>query len=105
MSYKGVTAYARNSARVTDLASLRNGLEVGATKHGFYPQPSPGTPITYSGGLVFTQGTISSNVILNLDYVNTKPVDPLYGVEYTYSVLNTGLDYELGTIQEDTSLL
>ena len=105
MSYKGITTYARNSARVTDIASLRNGLEVTATKHGYYPDPSPATLVTYSGGLVFKQGAVNANLIANLDYLDHTPSDPLYGVNYSYSVLNTGLDFELGTIQEDASLL
>ena len=105
MSYKGITTYARNSARVTDLASLRDGLEVAATKHGYYPDPNPATLVTYSGGLVFKQGAANANLITNLDFLDHAPSDPLYGVEYTYSVLNTGLDFELGTIQEDAHML
>jgi prepilin-type N-terminal cleavage/methylation domain-containing protein len=105
VSYKGITVYARNSTRVTDLASIRNGLEVTATKHGYYPNPSPSTMVIYSGGLVFTQWMVNQNLVTNLEYIDHPPLDPLYGVHYTYSVLNTWLDFELWTIQEDSSLL
>jgi len=104
-SYKGVTRYARNSARMTDIASVRDALEVFATKHGRYPDPSHPVPVTYSGGLVFTEGTIGDSIITNLETIEKKPIDPLYGVEYSYGLLNSDLDFEIGAALEDNSLL
>ncbi len=61
--------------------------------------------MTYSGSLAWTQGTVWDNTIKNLQKLNKKPVDPLTGNEYTYSVTNLKTEYQLWAIQEWWTIL
>ncbi len=100
-SYVGTTRYARNSARAADLSTMRASLEIYQARWGQYPSPSYPEQVTYSGALVFTRGTFGPNTVAAVNSLSKKPVDPLHGVEYTYALLASGHQYELGAITED----
>ena len=65
-----------------------------------YPEPTNGTDVTYSWWIVWTQWTFWNSVVNETAKLNEKPVDPLNGVEYTYSVLNTKQEFELSWTME-----
>jgi len=38
---------------------------------------------------------MGESIIVNIRNINKKPVDPLYGNDYTYSVTKRGNEYQL----------
>ena len=78
---------ARDSARSMDIASISKSMELFMVKTNNYPPPDNGKVITFSGGELWTQGTIGDGVMRMLGNVNKKVLDPKFGNEYTYSLL------------------
>ena len=64
------------------------------------PTPTNGSGITYSGGVVWTQGAFGDSVTMTLKSISPKPIDPKYSIEYTYSVANNGKEYEIAGVLE-----
>jgi len=95
-----VWSSARDSQRLTDLSSMKSSLEMFRAKSGRLPSPTNGTGITYSGGLLWTQGMFGDNTYRELNSITPKPIDPKYKLEYVYSVANNGSEFELGGILE-----
>lgn len=94
-----VTSSARDSARLSDISNIKTSLEVyGATK-GVYPAPDNVVNITWSGALAWSQGTFGDNTARQLGTIS-KPQDPKWGAEYTYSLANNKREYELATVLE-----
>ena len=93
----------RDSKRISDFAIIEKSFDIFFTKSSRYPVPDNGTDLTYSGATVWTQGVFGEGVNTNL-WVFGKdfPKDPRYEVEYTYSVINTGDEYQLATVLENT---
>lgn len=105
ISFQGYSKSSRDAVRSTDLSNIKKSLELFAVEKGIYPPPSNGTPMTFSGGTVWTQGSFGDSVFTNLGKLNKKPTDPLVGSEYTYSVTEYGMQYEVATVFEsDTSV-
>ncbi|MDD5376693.1 MAG: FISUMP domain-containing protein [Candidatus Gracilibacteria bacterium] len=109
MSLSGYSGNARDSSRVSDLTNLSKGLDIASIKTGSYPTPDNPFTITYSGGVIWTQGTIGDSVINILSSVgakmNKKPTDPLIASkEYTYSKLAYGNAYQIKTDWEGDSI-
>ncbi|MDD5376946.1 MAG: prepilin-type N-terminal cleavage/methylation domain-containing protein [Candidatus Gracilibacteria bacterium] len=109
MSLSGYSGNARDSSRVSDLTNLSKGLDIASIKTGSYPTPDNPFTITYSGGVIWTQGTIGDSVINTLSSVgakmNKKPTDPLItSKEYTYSKLAYGNAYQIKTDWEGDSI-
>ncbi|MDD5377025.1 MAG: prepilin-type N-terminal cleavage/methylation domain-containing protein [Candidatus Gracilibacteria bacterium] len=109
MSLSGYSGNARDSSRVSDLTNLSKGLDIASIKTGSYPTPDNPFTITYSGGIIWTQGTIGDSVINILSSVgakmNKKPTDPLIASkEYTYSKLAYGNAYQIKTDWEGDSI-
>lgn len=108
VNLQGFAGGARDSARTSDLANLTQAFELTYIKSGFYPTPTNGSGVTYSGGTVWTQGTIGDSVMSVLgaggNKFSKKPTDPKYPtIEYTYSLLNTGKEYQLAAAMEDST--
>lgn len=79
---------------------MRKNLELYVLATGKYPNPTNYVNITYSGSVAWLAGTFGDSVITNLAKLNKKPVDPVYGSEYSYSITNKGTEYELGGLIE-----
>lgn len=97
---------ARDSSRVSDMANLTKAMDITYLKISSYPIPTNGSWITFSGWVVWTQGTIGDSVLGVLSSagakVSRKTTDPKYaGIEYTYSLLNNNKEYQIGTVVED----
>ncbi|MFA5916934.1 MAG: SBBP repeat-containing protein [Candidatus Gracilibacteria bacterium] len=105
ISFQNYTTDARNGVRIADISSIKKNLELFITEKGFYPLPDNGKQITYKGGLARTQGTLGDNAVTNLSRLSKKPIDPLIDNEYTYSVANNKVEYQIGSIYEGGGLL
>lgn len=97
----GYSSRARDSARAGDLSQLTKSLDVSIITAGAYPKPDNAFFVTYSGGIVWSQGTAGAGVLQYLHStisgggLNKRPVDPLKGTEYTYSSLAEGKAYQV----------
>ena len=95
------SAEARDSRRLSDLANLKKSLELFATNVWSYPLPDNWLNVTYTWYVLRTQWTIWDNVTTNLSRnLNKKPLDPLFDIEYIYSVTQTKYEYEIMSIFE-----
>lgn len=100
ISFQWYTQNSRDSKRIADINSLKTSLEITSLNTWKYPLPDNYYPTTYSWANVWNQWTIWEKVVTNLREIIKIPVDPLSDIEYTYSVLNTNLEYEIWTIME-----
>ncbi|MDP2091290.1 MAG: fibrinogen-like YCDxxxxGGGW domain-containing protein [Candidatus Gracilibacteria bacterium] len=100
ISLQGYSRDARDSARVSDMSRIKTSLELYNIEAGKYPDPTEAQPITFSGGLAWYQGIFGNSTFINVSKLDKIPKDPITDKEYSYSVLNTGQEYELGGIME-----
>ncbi|MDP2091024.1 MAG: InlB B-repeat-containing protein [Candidatus Gracilibacteria bacterium] len=100
ISLQGYSEQSRDAVRLSDMSMIKTGLELYEIESGKYPEPTNGVNITYSGAIVWTQGTFGESTEANVDKLNKKPTDPLTEKEYTYSVTTKRNEYELGGIVE-----
>lgn len=101
LSVGGYSSRARDSTRVADVASIAKSLDLSIVTVGSYPTPDNSFSVTYSGGVLWYQGTVGASVIQKLHTsiagggLDSKPVDPLKGAEYTYSTLAESKAYQI----------
>ena len=100
LSFQSYTVYSRDVVRVTDLKNIQSVLEYTYTESWVYPLPDTWTWITFSGWLVWTQWEFWKDTKRKTKRLDKIPLDPLTQNEYTYSVLNTNLEFELWAILE-----
>ncbi|MDD3302399.1 MAG: InlB B-repeat-containing protein [Candidatus Gracilibacteria bacterium] len=101
ISYQGYSRNSRDSVRIADTNTIKKNLGIFVVETGFYPNPDNSVSILYSGATLWNQGTVGDTVIRNIENINKKPTDPLTNNEYTYSVANNRVEYQIGTIQEN----
>ncbi|QFR39104.1 type II secretion system protein [Candidatus Gracilibacteria bacterium 28_42_T64] len=104
ISLQGYSSLARDSVRISDINNIRTSLELFSVKTGKYPIPSNGMAITYSGGLVWTQGTVGNSVTTNISQLSNTPIDPILNTEYVYSVTSSQKEYEIGSVLEQGNI-
>ena len=100
ISLQWYSAQSRDSVRLNDLTWIKTSLELYQLEAWKYPDPTSGTWITYSGWLVWTQWTFWIDTFENVKDLDKIPTDPLTGREYTYSVVDKKIEYELWGIME-----
>ncbi|MDD2871019.1 MAG: prepilin-type N-terminal cleavage/methylation domain-containing protein [Candidatus Gracilibacteria bacterium] len=101
-SYQGYTKSTRDSTRITDVSTMKTGLELFFVDGGKYPTPVSSSKIVYSGSLeIWSQGLFGESLLSNIGRINKIPVDPITGKEYSYSVLSSKKKYEIGTVLEN----
>ena len=105
ISFWNFSRDARDSARISDLKNISKSLELYALRNWNYPLPQDSTQITYSWWTenVWIQGIFweeTRTTIGQSAALSKVPLDPLTQTEYTYSLLNTWLEYELWAITE-----
>lgn len=111
LSVNGYSSRARDSSRVADISLVAKSLDLSIITVGNYPLPDGAFFLTYSGGVVWNQGTVGSNVEQKLHTsisgggLGSKPVDPLKKTEYTYSSLAFGNAYQLKAEYEGDDLV
>jgi type II secretion system protein G len=100
ISLQWYSTQARDSTRVSDLASMKSSLELYQVEAGKYPNPTSGINVTYSWATVWNQGSFWETVYANVEKLDKIPTDPLTGNEYTYSVTSIKTEYQLWWILE-----
>ncbi len=100
ISFQNYTQSARDWVRISDTNNIKQNLGIFITEKWFYPTPDNGTQITYNWGTAWTQWTVWDNVTINLRNLSKKPTDPLSNNEYTYSVANNNVEYQLSYVTE-----
>ncbi|MDD5197788.1 MAG: DUF1566 domain-containing protein [Candidatus Gracilibacteria bacterium] len=109
-SLTGYSGSARDSSRVSDVSNISKGLDITYIKMGTYPNPDNSFSVTYSGGVLWTQGTVGERVINTIGAgggvkVSKNPTDPLATTkEYTYSKLAFGNAYQIKADWEGESI-
>ena len=97
-----ISSNARDSARLTDLSSLRSSLDSFIGKNGVYPVPDGATTITWSGASAWSQGVFGENTMRALGTISSAK-DPKWNNYYTYSLANNKREYEVAAILEKAS--
>ncbi|MDD2870380.1 MAG: FISUMP domain-containing protein [Candidatus Gracilibacteria bacterium] len=100
ISLQGYSATARDSTRISDMGSMKTGLELFNLDAGKYPTPSDETIITYSGATAWTQGYFGEQTKENIDKLDKIPTDPLTDKKYVYSTTNTRQEFQLAGAME-----
>lgn len=106
LSVGGYSSRARDSERVTDVATLAKSLDLSVITAGTYPMPDNYFTVTYSGGSLWYQGAVGNGVIQKLHTsisgggIDGKPTDPLKGNDYAYSILAETNAYQIKTEYE-----
>jgi len=100
LSFQWYSKSARDSVRISDLKNIRTALELFELKSWKYPDPENNYPVTFSWAEIRTQWIFGEQNLTNVEKLNKLPKDPLFDVEYTYSVLNTKQEFELWAILE-----
>ena len=91
----------RDSARISDLALMKKSLWVVAAVSWKYPDPDNFVEVTYSGATVLKQWTFWDSVRIALAWnISKVPLDPLFDIEYNYSVINIWNQFEVSTVME-----
>lgn len=100
MAFSWYSKNARDSARVSDVANIKKSLELWVLESWNYPDPSDWTWVTFSWSTVWSQWTFWESVYRTVGKLDRKPIDPLYAREYTYSVLESKKEYQIGAVLE-----
>ncbi|MDD3794295.1 MAG: prepilin-type N-terminal cleavage/methylation domain-containing protein [Candidatus Gracilibacteria bacterium] len=98
--YMGYAESSRDSARISDIANIHKLLELYKIQEGTLPIPTNGVAVTYSGAVVWVQGTFGDTILDKVKNGGVELIDPATKTEYSYSLLNTLNDYQIGTVME-----
>ena len=94
----------RNSVRVTDISQIKQSLWIFEVETWKYPLPATYTWVTYNWWLLWYQWRYDDQVYRSLNNLSKKAVDPLFEIEYDYSVINNRTKFQIWTIFEWTYL-
>lgn len=101
LSVGGYSSRARDAERVADVSLVSKSLDISVLTVGNYPLPDNYFSVTYSGSAVWYQGVVGNGVIQKLHSsiagggLDGKPLDPLKGSDYVYSMLSEGRAYQI----------
>ncbi len=90
----------RNAKRVADIQTMESGLKISQATRWVYPSPSDAFTVTYSGSTAWRQWSFWESTLNNIGNLSNIPVDPLTQNEYSYSITNTGQEYQIWGILE-----
>ena len=89
ISLQWYSADSRDSVRISDVSNIKTSLELFHLNAWKYPLPDNAETVTYSGGILWYQGTVGEQVVSNISRnMSEVPKDPLMDKEYFYSVHN-----------------
>jgi len=100
ISLQWYASSARNSTRISDMWIIKKTLELYNLKEWKYPNTTNGKTVTYTWQIVWTQWIFWTKTIKETWKISKIPTDPLTGIEYTYSLLNTKQEYQIAWIFE-----
>lgn len=101
ISYNWYSQKARDTKRISDIKDVESALNLFYIHNYNYPSPDQAWSVTFSWELAWNQWKIWDNFITNLSNdLTKKPLDPLYDIEYIYSVSNKKQEYQIMTVHE-----
>lgn len=100
LSLKSYSERTRDSTRATDIHNIRTSLELYAIKNSIYPSPTDSVPITHSWSVIWNQWTYWTGSLFKTSVLNKVPRDPLFDVEYVYSLTANKLEYQIWAVME-----
>ena len=100
ISMQEYSANSRDSVRINDLSNLETSLWVYEVNSWRFPLPSSSTWVTYSWELLWTQWFFWEEPFRILWNISKIPKDPLFDIEYNYSVLHNNTKFQLFSILE-----
>ncbi len=106
ISFTWYTSEARDSSRVSDMATIKKAIEIYEINKNKLPEISDPTPVYYNWEVVFYQWTFWSKTIASLEWqIGNFPVDPLTWEHYSFSKTNNSREYELGWFFENENYI
>ncbi len=100
ISLQGYSVSARESARISDLATIQKSLDLFYTTENYYPDPTDFISVTYSWSLAWRQWIFWEETRNTVTRISQVPTDPLTKNPYAYSTINTRQEYQLWAISE-----
>ncbi|MBL4745912.1 MAG: hypothetical protein JKY08_06065 [Flavobacteriaceae bacterium] len=91
----------RDTVRVSDINTVSKAIELHRIQEGNYPAVTNPINITFSGGIIWKQGSFGIDTQREARRITNVPTDPLTGSEYAYSVTQSTGEYQIGTIVEN----
>jgi len=104
ISLQWYSATARDSVRISDIATMSKALEFYKLEQWLYPIPTDSYGISFSWSLAWNQWIFWEDTRAVTRWISESPRDPLTYNFYSYSVTNTGQEYELWAITERSNL-
>lgn len=95
ISISSYSEQSRDSARISDIASLKTNLEIFHIEDWKYPEPTDFTLVSHSWAIVWKQGVFWDSTFVNAKRINKIPTDPLTDSYYTYSVTPKKMSFKL----------
>ena len=101
ISLQGYSADSRDSVRISDVSNMKTSLELFHLDAGKYPLPDDYDEVTFSGGVLWYQGTFWEQVLWNVSRnMSEVPLDPLMDKQYFYSVHNNKNELQILALLE-----
>lgn len=100
ISMRNYAQSARNSHRISDMKIIEKAMSLLGTVWSEYPSPDESTSITYSGGLAWTQWIFSTGGLAYIQRISNIPKDPLFWVQYSYSLSENNRKYQISAALE-----
>jgi prepilin-type N-terminal cleavage/methylation domain-containing protein len=94
----------RNSARVSDVATIRSALSFYSTENSRYPDPDNAQIISYSWAGLWKQWSFWEKARIELWRISKDILDPALNTSMDYGVLEVRSDYQISTIYEVASV-
>ncbi len=104
ISYIDFSQGSRDSVRITELRNIQKSLELSAINEWKFPLPDNSRQIKLDWSIVWYQWTFWDNAHKSVKRLSKKPLDPLLGIEYSYSLLHNTQEYQVSTIFEGETL-
>jgi len=90
--------------RYTDVNSIEKSITLFHERFQKYPEPDNAVNITFSGALVWKQGTVGESTFRQVGILSKIPVDPQTNTQYTHSLLEGKKQFQIGAIEESNQL-
>lgn len=104
-TYTNYIKESRDATRFYNLTNIDTSLQVFQVEAWNFPKPINGIDITYSGAILWTQGTFDDYMLRVIKRLSKKPIDVFSLNDYSYSLSYDGREYELWAVIEGESNL
>lgn len=100
ISYTWFSVRSRDGVRLSDIFSIKTSMDLYEIDNWKYPIPSNWINVTYSWAIVWNQWTFWESVYTNISKLDKIPLDPLTWNQYSYSVTQDRIQYQIAWIIE-----